>query len=157
MASSTMTSHNTLMGLTAASIVAVMTFLFGIVFLLDDRPVDEGGSAVVDDASVGDWIVTATEWAAIEYPTGVPTVEGFRPTTPGRGLPLEFRNGNRIHLPDDVHHSGTKLTCEGGCPPLPIYTLWRGEDTISVDGNGEIVFMDIDTDNPEAFPFMWED
>ena len=112
-------------------------------------------SAVVDDASVGDWRATATERAAIVYPTGIPTAEGFMPTHPGRGQPLEFRNGTRIPLPEYVHHYGTTLTCEGGCPPLPIYTLWRGEDTISVDGNGEVVFQDIDTDNPDAFPFLF--
>ncbi len=132
-----------------ASIMAVVTFLLALVFLADDDP----ANTMLNDDSIDHGETAADESM---YPAGIPTVEGFMPSYPGAGRHLVFRDGRRVLLPEDVHHYDTMVECEGSCPPLPIYTLVRGEDTVSVDGNGEVVFLNIDTDNPEAFPFLFD-
>ncbi len=76
------------------------------------------------------------------------------------GRALYFARDDRvIHLPADVRLQGVVVSVfcayDGGvCPETPLYVLEKGEATIALDRNGDIVSDGYETDDLTAFPFL---
>ena len=144
-------SSEPLITIAIALIVAVMTFLVGVVLLVPDG--NELPPEYPLDELADGFIARVSEHSSVEdFPTPVPARENFTPTAPGSDY-LDFRDGIRINLPSDVQHHSTLESCDY-CPPLPIYTLMKNGKTISMDGNGNLASLDPDTDDPNAFLFL---
>lgn len=83
----------------------------------------------------------------------------YRDAPPGRAL--YFRETDKvIHLPDDVRIQRVIAfgTCVdlANCPDLPAYVLEKGEATISIDSNGNVIPNMFPSDDPDSFQFLAE-